>query len=55
MYLDEYKFILDEFINFIKLDLKGFVLMLLFIIDDNKNDVMRKKMDEYRFVMKEIV
>lgn len=54
VYIDEYTSTLEELINITKPNLKGLVLMSPFMIDDNKNDAMRKKMDEYRFAMKEI-
>jgi lysophospholipase L1-like esterase len=54
VYLDEYVSTLNQLIEETKPTLKGLVLMSPFIIEDNKNDAMRKKMDEYRFAMKEI-
>lgn len=54
VYLDEYVSTLNQLIEEAKPTLKGLVLMSPFIIDDNKNDAMRKRMDEYRFAMKEI-
>ncbi len=54
VYLDEYKKTLTELVEKTKSKVKQIVLMTPYYIEANKNDVMRKTMDTYGIVVKEI-
>ena len=54
VYLDEYRQTLDQLVKNTLPLLKGMVLMTPFIIEPNRNDAMRAKMDAYGAAVKDI-
>ncbi|SFL34207.1 Lysophospholipase L1 [Paenibacillus sp. 1_12] len=54
VYIDEYRATLDELVKQTLPSVKGIILMTPFYLEPNANDPMRKSMDEYGRVVKEI-
>jgi lysophospholipase L1-like esterase len=54
VYIDEYRRTLDELVKQTKTSVKGIFLMTPFYLEPNENDPMRRTMDEYGKVVKEI-